>query len=292
MTTVFKTFSGAPQQMGPRTVRVIASDATVDLAGDQVVPEGIDLSAYLKRPVVLWSHNPEKPIGTASAITLSGGKLMATIEFYPAGVSHKADEVCALVKGGFVSGVSIGFDPESVEPLDPAKPRGGGVRYLKSKLMEISVVVIPANPNADVVQRALKSGRTLSGANEAALQAAHDMAENCRAGIASVLEGAATAGAPQPPGSPPPQPATGGGQDMSKAARMALAAALARTDEPAPPARPRTRQERLASATDLATEPLQKLRLKSLDPNEHYITRMNADRQYRTLTASRLRSGG
>jgi len=57
-----------------------------------------------------------------------------------------------------VTGVSIGFDPVDMEPMNPAQPRGPQ-RYLKSELLEISFVAIPANTGAGVVQRAFTRHR-------------------------------------------------------------------------------------------------------------------------------------
>jgi hypothetical protein len=73
--------------------------------------------------------------------------------------------------------------------------------------------------------------------------------------------------------------------------RMRCAKALARPPVEADPV-PKSREERLAIARATATEPLEKLRLKALDPNENYITRLNAQRDYQTLKASQARHGG
>jgi HK97 family phage prohead protease len=155
MTTIFKAFSGQPEQLGPRTIRVVCSDATLDFSGEVVVPDGIKTSAYMRNPVVLWSHCQDKPIGNMTALSLSAGKLVGTIEFYPEGVSQKSDEICALTKLGSIKGVSIGFDPIETAPMDPTKPRGPQ-RYIKSELFEVSVVALPCNPSAEVIQRARK----------------------------------------------------------------------------------------------------------------------------------------
>ena len=65
-----------------------------------------------------------------------------------------------LIKGGVLNAVSIGFSPIESEPI-----KGGGWRYTKWELLEISVVAVPANPNALVVQRAHKAGAALSAEN-------------------------------------------------------------------------------------------------------------------------------
>lgn len=68
--------------------------------------------------------------------------------FAAEGASPKADEWCALVKGGVVNAVSIGFNPTKAEPII-----GGGWRFLEWELLEVSLVTVPANSSALVVER-------------------------------------------------------------------------------------------------------------------------------------------
>lgn len=140
------------EPLGDRQVRVIASTADVDRAGEVVVQSGIQLSNFLRNPVILWQHDPSVPIGTANAVRMGAAGVEMTIDFAPPGVSAKADEVCGLVKAGVVCGVSVGFNPLETEPMDPRFPRGPQ-RYLKCDLMEVSIVSIPANPAAAVIAK-------------------------------------------------------------------------------------------------------------------------------------------
>lgn len=142
--------------IGPRSIRVICSSENVDMMGDVVVQAGADLSVFKNNPIVLFSHNPEHAIGTASNVHIEDGCLVAEIEFAPEGLSKKADEICALVKAGILKSVSIGFDPIEAEPLNPSRPRGPQ-KYLKWTLCEISVVAIPANNDAIVTAKALET---------------------------------------------------------------------------------------------------------------------------------------
>jgi HK97 family phage prohead protease len=151
-----KAFAAQATEMGARQVRVICSTGDLDRSGEQIVQSGIDLSAYKTNPVVLWAHDPTQPIGRASNVALVEGKLTAEVEFAPVGISPKADEICGMVKSGFVNTVSIGFDPLLTEPMDTKKPKGPE-RYLSIDLMELSFVSIPANKGALVVQRSLRT---------------------------------------------------------------------------------------------------------------------------------------
>ena len=147
-----KAFASQAETLGDRQVRVICSTAEVDRVGEIVVQEGLDLGPYLDNPVVLWQHDPEQPIARAVSVELVDGCVMALVQFPPEGVSCKADEVYGLVKAGILNTVSIGFDPTTVEPIDPVNPKGP-LKYLSAELLEISFVSIPANRGAAVVAR-------------------------------------------------------------------------------------------------------------------------------------------
>jgi HK97 family phage prohead protease len=156
--------------LGPRQIRCIASTAKVDRVGDIVMPRGIILTGYRENPVVLRDHDPSRPVGMA-AISVTDAAVLALVTFAPLGASEIADEACALAKSGVLRGVSIGFNPIKSSPI-----RGGGVQYIEWELLEISLVSVPANAGAVVVERSMrrKSGRSISTANTEKLCAARD----------------------------------------------------------------------------------------------------------------------
>ena len=153
--------------LGERQIRVIASTQSPDRDGDIVVSAGCQLQNYNKNPIVLASHDRDKPIGTARVFVKSD-RVEAIITFAPAGSSPVADHWCALAKSGVISAVSIGFLPLKSEPI-----RGGGRKITKWELFELSLVSVPANAAALVVERSFfdraKSGRVLSAANVGAI---------------------------------------------------------------------------------------------------------------------------
>lgn len=151
MTSIRKFVQGAvvaDETLGERQIRVIASDPTVDRVKDIMVPEGCVLDNYKSNPIVLANHDRDHPIGNAAPV-VQNGRLEAVIDFAPKGISAKADEYCGLYKAGVLRAVSVGFDPIAEEPI-----KGGGVRYVKWELMELSCVSVPANPAAVVIARA------------------------------------------------------------------------------------------------------------------------------------------
>lgn len=62
------------------------------------------------------------------------------------------------MKSGVVRAVSIGFDPDfkTAIPLNPSRPHGG-MRFVKSELLELSIVSVGADPGATVVARSASS---------------------------------------------------------------------------------------------------------------------------------------
>jgi HK97 family phage prohead protease len=170
--------------LGPRQVRVIASTSAVDRAGDIVVPGGIVLAGYRENPVVLRDHDPSRPVGLAS-IQITESAVLATVTFAPAGASEAADETCRLAKAGILRGVSIGFNPIRAEPI-----RGGGLKYIQWELLEISLVSVPANSEATVVERSLrhkKSGHSISAANSEKLCATRDHLEQAYDHVVDII---------------------------------------------------------------------------------------------------------
>lgn len=117
----------------------IASTGAVDRQGEVVDPKGWQVERFKQNPVILWAHNyAELPVGKATSIRMDDKGLYVDGVFASEEQNPKAQQVRALYEGGFLSAVSVGFIPLE---------RDGNI-ITKSELLEISVVPVPANPEA------------------------------------------------------------------------------------------------------------------------------------------------
>lgn len=122
-------------------VTAIASTSTVDRQGEIIEVEGWDIKDFKKNPIILWGHDHSQlPLGTATKTWIDGtgksAKLMIKIAFQE--VTELGRAVKQLVSDGVLKTLSVGF-----QPID-----GEGNTYTKQKLLEVSVVNVPANPDA------------------------------------------------------------------------------------------------------------------------------------------------
>jgi hypothetical protein len=92
---------------------------------------------------MLWQHSHKDPVGWVRSIDIRSDGLWIEAEF--AEGFERADEVWRMVEAGLINGFSIGFRALKSEPLD-----NGGLRFTKWELLEISVVVVPANADAKI----------------------------------------------------------------------------------------------------------------------------------------------
>lgn len=139
---------GAPSER--RAIAVTASTDAVDSWGE-IVDQSWDLSRYARNPIVLYQHDRSEPIGSAENVRVEDGVLKATLVLAPAGVSEDADKAWGLIDAGILRAVSVGFCSREVR----YEKRGGkDVAVLAdNELREISVVSLPANPDAMIEAR-------------------------------------------------------------------------------------------------------------------------------------------
>ena len=148
---------------GQRKVTFVASDSTRDSAGTVLNQDGWDLDRFNKNGVIGYQHkvygswadtdtdNPDNVIGKGRAY-VEDGRLMVDVDFEPKEINELAEKVYQKILFGSLKAVSVGFLPtgdghwgEGEEARKGANPTW---YYDGQELLEVSVVNIPANPNA------------------------------------------------------------------------------------------------------------------------------------------------
>ena len=144
-----------------RKVTFVASDGTRDTAGTVLNQDGWDLERFNNNGIIGYQHkvygnydgtdNPDNVIGKGHAY-LEDGKLMVDVEFEPKEINELAEKVYQKILFGSLKAVSVGFLPlgkgkwgKEEEALDGSNPT---YYFEGQELLEVSVVNIPANPNA------------------------------------------------------------------------------------------------------------------------------------------------
>lgn len=139
-----------------RCLRFTISTGIVDREKDTIAVAGWDLRNFIRNPVVLWGHDATAlPIGRALDVGIEGNALKATVRFIPSDTPERggfADAVYRLARQGFLGATSVGFQPIKWEYTED-KDRGAddwfpGIDFQQQELIELSVVTVPANPEA------------------------------------------------------------------------------------------------------------------------------------------------
>jgi HK97 family phage prohead protease len=106
-----------------------------DRHGDSIDVSEFQFENYQRNPVVLLHHNHTEPIGRASKVWTEGDSLFAD---FVLSSTTAAKEAATLIADGVLSAVSVGFQELEKGVLD---------------LLEFSLVSVPANPAAVIIQR-------------------------------------------------------------------------------------------------------------------------------------------
>lgn len=129
-----------------REVDFIASTDAIDSWGE-IVAQNWRLERFNANPVILFAHNSrELPIGQAVRCAVERGVLVCRIRFATEEANPLAEKVWQSIRQKTLRAVSVGFRPHSVrlELRDDVE-----VWILDdNELHEISVVPVPANPDA------------------------------------------------------------------------------------------------------------------------------------------------
>jgi HK97 family phage prohead protease len=129
-----------------RIITGIATTPNVDRVGDIIDPLGVEFENPLP---FLWMHDHSSPVGECRFSNPTAAGIAFEAEFvHPDTVESgtlkdRLQLAWDSVKTGLVRAVSVGF-----RPLEWAFIDGGGIRYDKSEVYELSGVVVPANADA------------------------------------------------------------------------------------------------------------------------------------------------
>lgn len=166
----------------------IASDDRVDRYDEVIEQGGWQLDNFRANPVIPDCHDYSsitRILGRAESIQVTENKLTNRVRFCmenPMGAL-----AFKMAKGGFIRSQSVGFIP--IEWVNGGKDEPCRT-YKKAELLEVSLVVVPANPGA-TIGAALKSGaierRDLAG-----------LADYLRQFCGDTADPGATGGAPGP----------------------------------------------------------------------------------------------
>jgi HK97 family phage prohead protease len=134
----------------------IGSDSSLDRYNEVIQQDGWQLDNFKANPVIPDCHDYSsvaKILGRATSVSVKDGKLTNRVEF--ATMNPLGNMAYKMAKGGFIKSQSVGFIPlewqNGIGKDMPART------YTKTELLEISLVVVPANPSA-TIGLALKQG--------------------------------------------------------------------------------------------------------------------------------------
>jgi len=126
------------------------TDESIDRDSEVLLASGMNKKDFVKNGIILFNHNRDFPVCTALSLRRKGDGWVAKGKIAE-GV-QRADDVWALIKQGVLKGISVGFQILEQRPptAKDLKDFGKDVTNVisKWKLLEFSVVSIPANQNA------------------------------------------------------------------------------------------------------------------------------------------------
>jgi HK97 family phage prohead protease len=143
-------FTKAATQSDSDPFEFVLSDETIDRAGDIVRAKGWHLEDFEKNPVALYGHDHKDVIGRWENVRVTGKQLIGNLVL---AATERGNEIKALIEQGILKAVSVGFQVLEYEPINKDQP-WKGLDIKKAALHEVSVVAVPANPNALMLAKA------------------------------------------------------------------------------------------------------------------------------------------
>lgn len=118
----------------------VASTETTDRQGEVILQSGWDLSNFKQNPILLYMHDHTKPLGKATRVWIekATGKPKLMFKGVISTATDYGKAAKQLMEEGILSTFSVGF---RINEMDSN-------RITKAELHEISLVSVPANPEA------------------------------------------------------------------------------------------------------------------------------------------------
>lgn len=158
-----------PKEVDERTLRFIFSTEDIDRDKELIKTSGWRLDNFIKAPVILAHHNYwGEPVARAETIGVNDEKqLFGDVNFPEKEISPYGDFLYKMYKGGYMFATSVGFIP-NYEKMDFGDTSNGEPRitYHEQELLEVSLVSVPANPNALVESKGFKKAIADKAINE------------------------------------------------------------------------------------------------------------------------------
>jgi HK97 family phage prohead protease len=138
-----------------RVLRFVASSEAKDRERDVIDAQGWKTDNYMKNPVVLFGHDYySPPVGRAKAVLVdpTTKMMLADVQFpkveemssgQPSEHALFVDTVYNMAKNGYINAMSVGF-----RALQYSQMEDYGIHYTEQELLELSIVPVPANPEA------------------------------------------------------------------------------------------------------------------------------------------------
>ena len=168
----YRTSASGLEPIGPREFEGIAATSALQADGYALQMSGADLSRLQTQGVLLLNHDASKIVGKIVSARATANTLPIRAAFPSAGISPTADETAGLVREGILCCLSLGFNVDDAEPIDPRQPRSG-MRATAWTAYEISLVAVPLDVGAVVTARSLSaSQRAIYNSRLAALMRA------------------------------------------------------------------------------------------------------------------------
>jgi len=122
----------------------------LDRYGERIDPNGWDFQAYMKNPIVEWSHRYDIPaIGKIETLTADDKGLHGVVVFNNKDYDPFGWGIGERVKNGVIRAGSVGFRVMEIEiPSKEDSKDGTTLIFRKQELLEFSICNVPANPFA------------------------------------------------------------------------------------------------------------------------------------------------